>query len=241
MSITGRIVVSPERLPGLSRAARPDHRQHGSGKCTPGAEHGRGECCSRAVQRAERQCRCHATVLHTHLDAQGAAVAGVEPCGPGCYVADEEARRIVAHRRREQRQPDAAEVRRGQGHADLGESGSLPDDPLERACTYLELHLAEPVSLGFLAEHVARTSSGHLARLFRERRRVSFTGYVQQLRLHRAVGLLTATREPIQRVATLVGYTDPSRFAAHFRRHYGLTPRAYRGRFCGPQAAVTDA
>jgi transcriptional regulator GlxA family with amidase domain len=70
---------------------------------------------------------------------------------------------------------------------------------------------------------------------------VSFTGYLQQLRLHRAVGLLTATREPIQRVATLVGYTDASRFAAHFRRHYGLTPRAYRDRFRGPQAAATDA
>ena len=124
--------------------------------------------------------------------------------------------------------------------AELGESGSLPDDPLERACTYLELHLAEPASLGFLAEHVARTSPGHLARLFRERRRVSFTGYVQQLRLHRAVGLLTATREPIQRVATLVGYADASRFAAHFRRHYGLTPRAYRDRFRGPQAAAAD-
>jgi transcriptional regulator GlxA family with amidase domain len=96
------------------------------------------------------------------------------------------------------------------------------------------------VSLVFLAEHVARTSPGHLARLFRERRRVSFTGYVQQLRLHRAVGLLTATREPIQRVATLVGYADASRFAAHFRRHYGLTPRAYRDRFRGPQAAAAD-
>ncbi len=125
--------------------------------------------------------------------------------------------------------------------AELGESGSLPNSPLERACTYLELHLAEPVSLVFLAEHVARTSPGHLARLFRERGRVSFTGYVQQLRLHRAVGLLTATREPIQRVATLVGYSDPSRFAAHFRRHYGLTPRAYRDRFRGPQAAAPDA
>jgi DNA-binding GntR family transcriptional regulator len=47
-------------------------------------------------------------------------------------------------------------------------------------------------------------------------------------------------REPIQRVATLVGYADPSRFAAHFRRHYGLTPRAYRDRFRGPESAAAD-
>lgn len=120
--------------------------------------------------------------------------------------------------------------------AEVGEAGPLPDDPLERACTYLELHLAEPTSLGFLAEQVAGTSPGHLARLFRLRRRLSFTSYLQQLRLHRAVGLLTATREPIRRVATLVGYADPSRFAGHFRRYYGLTPRAYRTKFGGEAA-----
>lgn len=120
--------------------------------------------------------------------------------------------------------------------AELGERGSLPDDPLERACTYLELHLTEPVPLGFLAEHVAGTSSGHLARLFRERRQMSFTAYVQNLRLHRAVGLLTTVDEPIGRVARLVGYADSSRFAAHFRRRYGLTPREYRRRYAKPDS-----
>ena len=120
--------------------------------------------------------------------------------------------------------------------AELGERGSLPDDPLERACTYVELHLTEPVTLGFLAEHVAGTSPGHLARLFRERRQMSFTDFAQNLRLHRAVGLLTTVDEPIGRVARLVGYADSSRFAAHFRRRYGLTPREYRRRYAKPDS-----
>jgi AraC-like DNA-binding protein len=117
--------------------------------------------------------------------------------------------------------------------AEMGEAGSLPDDPLERACTYLELHLAEPVTLAFLAEHVARTSPGHLARLFRERRLTTFTRYQQNLRLQRAVALLTTTIEPIGRIATIVGYADASRFAGHFRRRYGHTPRVHRRRFAG--------
>jgi AraC-like DNA-binding protein len=117
--------------------------------------------------------------------------------------------------------------------AEMGEAGSLPDDPLERACTYLELHLAEPVTLSFLAEHVARTSPGHLARLFREKRQTTFSRYLRDLRLHRAVGLLTATAESVGRIARLVGLPDPSRFALHFRRRYGLTPRAYRARYAG--------
>ena len=115
--------------------------------------------------------------------------------------------------------------------AELGAAGTLPDDPLERACTYLELHLTEPVTLAFLAGQVAGISPGHLARLFRERRRTSFTAYVQQLRLYRAVGLLTTTRESIGRIAELVGYADASRFAGHFRRRFGLTPREYRQRY----------
>lgn len=117
--------------------------------------------------------------------------------------------------------------------AEMGEAGSLPDDPLERACTYMELHLAEPVTLSFLAEHVARTSPGHLARLFREKRQTTFSRYLRDLRLHRAVGLLTATAESVGRIARLVGLPDPSRFALHFRRRYGLTPRAYRARYVG--------
>lgn len=114
--------------------------------------------------------------------------------------------------------------------AEMGDAESLPDDPLERACTYLELHVAEPVTLAFLAEHVARTSPGHLARLFRTRRGRSFTGYLRDLRLQKAMRLLTTTTEPIGRIARLAGYADPSRFARHFRLRYGLAPRAYRRR-----------
>jgi AraC-like DNA-binding protein len=102
--------------------------------------------------------------------------------------------------------------------AEMGEAGSLPDDPL---------------TLAFLAEHVARTSPGHLARLFRERRLTTFTRYQQNLRLQRAVALLTTTIEPIGRIATIVGYADASRFAGHFRRRYGHTPRVHRRRFAG--------
>jgi len=88
-------------------------------------------------------------------------------------------------------------------------------------------------TLSFLAEHVARTSPGHLARLFREKRQTTFSRYLRDLRLHRAVGLLTATAESVGRIARLVGLPDPSRFALHFRRRYGLTPRAYRARYVG--------
>jgi AraC-like DNA-binding protein len=115
--------------------------------------------------------------------------------------------------------------------AESTDDASLPDDPLARACTYLDFHLHEPVRLSFLAQYVAKTSPGHLARLFRQQHGVSFTDYLRELRLQKAADLLRRTLLPIQRIAAGVAYDDPSRFATHFRRRFGLTPRRFRGQF----------
>jgi AraC-like DNA-binding protein len=115
--------------------------------------------------------------------------------------------------------------------AESTEDASLPNDPLARACTYLDFHLHEPVRLSFLAQYVAKTSPGHLARLFRQQHGVSFTDYLRELRLQKAADLLRRTLLPIQRIAAGVAYDDPSRFATHFRRRFGLTPRRFRGQF----------
>lgn len=124
--------------------------------------------------------------------------------------------------------------------ADTSDDAALADDPLARACTYLDFHMQQPIQLAFIAEHVARTSTGHLGRLFRQKYGLSFTQYVQELRMHKAVGLLTTTSQPIGRIAKIVGYADASRFGVHFRRRYGLTPRAYRQRFGGGRRAEAE-
>ncbi len=115
--------------------------------------------------------------------------------------------------------------------AETQADASLPDDPLARARTYLDFHLHEQVRLGFLAQYVAQTSPGHLARLFRQNFDCSFTEYLRELRLRKAVKLLLGSSQPICRIAAMVGYADASRFSLHFRRRYGLSPRAYRQRF----------
>lgn len=108
---------------------------------------------------------------------------------------------------------------------------SLPHAPLARASTYLAFHLHEPVQLAFLAEYIAKTSPGHLARLFRERYGHSFTQRLCELRLNKAVDLLLRSSQTIGRIAAMVGYKDASRFAQHFRRRYGRSPREHRQLF----------
>jgi transcriptional regulator GlxA family with amidase domain len=46
--------------------------------------------------------------------------------------------------------------------------------------------------------------------------------------------LVALVRQPaglVDKVWRVTGYADASRFGVHFRRRYGLTPRAYRQRF----------
>jgi AraC-like DNA-binding protein len=103
-------------------------------------------------------------------------------------------------------------------------------DVVERVCSYVILHLHRALSLELVAREVAHLSSGHLARLFQERRKESFTAYVRGLRMRRAANLLRETDLAVGQVASRVGYPDVSHFAAHFGRHYGVSPSAYKRR-----------
>jgi AraC-like DNA-binding protein len=123
--------------------------------------------------------------------------------------------------------------------AEQTDDPSLPRDPLARASTYLAFHLHQPVQLSFLAKYIARTSPGHLARLFRQRYGRSFTQHLCELRLNKAVDLLLRSSQPVGRIAAMVGYQDASRFAEHFRRRHGHSPRQYRHLFAHDDATIS--
>ena len=110
---------------------------------------------------------------------------------------------------------------------------SLPNSPLDQVRTYMAFNLHEPLQLQFLAKYIAKTSVGHLARLFREEIGKSFTEYLRDLRLRRAVKTLTQSSQSIGQIAKSVGYLDASRFSRHFANQFGMTPREYRKRFGG--------
>jgi AraC-like DNA-binding protein len=79
-----------------------------------------------------------------------------------------------------------------------------------------------------LSKQIAKISPGHLARLFRENKGLSFTDYLRNIRLQKAAEALRNTKLPVSRVGKNVGYHDGSRFALHFRKKFGMTPIAYR-------------
>ena len=106
---------------------------------------------------------------------------------------------------------------------------STQNSHLQHACAYIVLHPWDSVSLDFIAKKICHISPGHLARLFTTYLGVSFTTYLRQFRMRKALSMLSRTKIPINQIAEQVGYKDASRFTAHFRRFYGKTPSEVRG------------
>ena len=60
---------------------------------------------------------------------------------------------------------------------------------------------------------------------------VSFERYLQETRIRNACCLLTETDNPIDDIADMVGYKDPSSFRGVFQKLTGLTPLHYRKKY----------
>ncbi|WP_067824585.1 GlxA family transcriptional regulator [Nocardia inohanensis] len=103
-------------------------------------------------------------------------------------------------------------------------------DPALRAVQqHVHANLARQISLDELAG-VAAVSTRTLTRRIRDHLGVSVTEYVQRLRVGQAATLLATTRDPVDVIASAVGYADPAAFRRIYRRHTGETPTATRTR-----------
>lgn len=68
----------------------------------------------------------------------------------------------------------------------------------------------------------------HLARVFRLKYGTPVGAYLRALRLTWAAGRLADSEDAIAQIAHEAGFFDQSHFTRTFRRHFGLTPQAYR-------------
>jgi AraC family transcriptional regulator len=101
---------------------------------------------------------------------------------------------------------------------------------LQRTRAQLEDTTAESPNLAALAR-AADVHPAHLARVFRAHFGCSIGTFVRQQRIQAAATKLATTDDTIAGIALAHGFVDQSHFTRQFRRHFGLTPRAYRERF----------
>ena len=97
---------------------------------------------------------------------------------------------------------------------------------LRRAIEFIQDQLKADVSLSAIAA-AAGMSQFHFARKFKESTGLAPHQYVIRCRLDRARQMLLASPARISDAALEFGFCDQSHFTFHFKRVYGVTPRAF--------------
>jgi AraC-like DNA-binding protein len=98
---------------------------------------------------------------------------------------------------------------------------------VSEACSYIEAHFAEPLSLSTIAGEVSLSQS-QLIRLFKARLGTTPHSFLLRYRITRAKELLGSTSLPVGEVSRRCGFSSESSFSYRFGKVVGQSPSAYR-------------
>lgn len=105
------------------------------------------------------------------------------------------------------------------------------EEAIIRVQHYIAEHYDEKLSNQSLAELSCLTERT-LQRRFKKATNFNLNQYIQYLRVQKACDLLESTALTFDVISYKVGYQDVSAFRKIFNRVVGLTPKAFRSRFC---------
>lgn len=83
------------------------------------------------------------------------------------------------------------------------------------------------ISLKTVANHL-HTNPSYLSMLFKQEMGITFTDYLNQVRINRSCELLTNTSLSLIDVSLQAGFDDQSYFSKVFKKLKGITPKSYR-------------
>lgn len=102
-----------------------------------------------------------------------------------------------------------------------------PNELVAASLRFIELHCLAPLSLGDVAAAVGK-SPAHLTTVLRRATGRSAVQWIIAGRMAEARRRLLCGDEPVEHIASKVGYADPTHFIRMFRREHGMTPAAWR-------------
>lgn len=97
---------------------------------------------------------------------------------------------------------------------------------LVSAINFIMQNYAGDVSLENVASQVY-VSSYYLSHLFRDEMDMSFSDYVNKVRMEESKRLLKNSSLKIHEIATLVGFKDANYFSKAFKKYYGVSPKRF--------------
>lgn len=104
------------------------------------------------------------------------------------------------------------------------------DDQILKAQTWLEENYSQKFSMDSLAKKVG-LSPRHFKRRFKRATDETPLAYLQQIRIEIAKKELENTINTVNEITYKVGYEDIHSFRRLFKRHTGMSPKAYRSKF----------
>lgn len=99
----------------------------------------------------------------------------------------------------------------------VNENYSNPELTVESICSYLNVSYA------------------YFSTVFKKEVGKSFTSYLTEIRMNKAVQFMLENNEKTYVIAHDVGYTDPNYFSYVFKKTYGVSPNKYRARIQGEE------
>ena len=93
---------------------------------------------------------------------------------------------------------------------------------------YLQENYTDPnLSMASLSE-LFDMSESTMSRFFKAHMGVTFSTYLENMRLNEAETLLTSTDLSVKDISAMIGYTTPTTFYKAFRRKWGVSPTTHR-------------
>ncbi len=89
-------------------------------------------------------------------------------------------------------------------------------------------HYNQDISLKELAETVLFMNQDYLSHMFAEKKGISFSAFLRQIRMEHAKEFLEKGNFSVTEVATMTGYNDTSQFIRVFKQETGMTPKKYQ-------------
>jgi AraC-like DNA-binding protein len=100
----------------------------------------------------------------------------------------------------------------------------------KRIREYIDKYYMEDISLQKMSDDL-NISSYYLSHVFKDTIGYSPIQYILRRRIGEAQTLLITTDFPVTRIASMVGYDNPSNFNQIFTKHVGMSPRKYRNSY----------
>lgn len=107
---------------------------------------------------------------------------------------------------------------------------SIYQQKVNHIIDYISANLYNPLKLDILARQI-HVSQRHLLRIMNSYLDESIYSYIARQRVERSILYMQAKDINLSKIAEMVGYNNSQSFSKAFKKHFGISPRAYMNTF----------